>query len=270
MKEQELSVRTDGGYAIEVEGVTYRRDQKTLLSHIDWRVKEKEHWAILGLNGSGKTTLLNIINGYIWATEGKVRVLGETYGETDLRDMRKSIGWVSSSFQEKLYGADRTQDVVLSGKFATVRLFDRVEAEDEAKAAEYMKRLGCLQLWDRPYQTCSQGEKQKVLIARALMASPRLLILDEPCNGLDIFSREQLLESIGAWAAREDTPTVLLVTHHTEEILPLFGHTLLLRGGEVFASGESAALLTSEHLSRFFGTKVVVERRSDRAWLSLA
>ncbi|UUZ84416.1 ABC transporter ATP-binding protein [Paenibacillus sp. P26] len=215
----------NNSYIIDVRQVSYRRDNKMLLRDVSWQVRPQEHWAILGLNGSGKTTPLNMINGYIWPTEGSIQVLGETFGETDLRELRKSIGWVSSSLQDKLYGTDKSQYVVLSGKFATLRLFDDVEQEDLEQAEEYMRRLGCLHLWDHPYQTCSQGEKQKLLIARALMASPKLLILDEPCNGLDIFSREQLLASIGEWASRKDTPTVLLVTHHTEEILPLFGHT---------------------------------------------
>ncbi|MCZ8513365.1 ABC transporter ATP-binding protein [Paenibacillus filicis] len=254
---------------IDIRHVSYRRDNQTLLKDINWLVRLREHSAILGLNGSGKTTLLNMINGYIWPTEGTIRVLGETYGETDLREMRKSIGWVSSSFQEKLYGTDKSQHVVISGKFATIRLFDHVETADLERADEYMRQLGCLHLWDRAYQTCSQGEKQKLLIARALMASPRLLILDEPCNGLDVFSREQLLSSIGEWAGRDDTPTVLLVTHHTEEILPLFRSTLLIRRGEVFASGATSELLTSDRLSRFFESPVEVERRSDRAWLTL-
>lgn len=255
-------------YDIDVQDITYRREHKTLLSGVTWRVRRGEHWALLGLNGSGKTTLLNIITGYIWPTQGSVAVLGETFGAVDLRELRKSIGWVSSSLQEKLHVNDRTQYVVLSGKFATIGLYDKPDEADFARAAELMGQLGCGHLWDRPYQTCSQGEKQKVLIARALMASPKLLILDEPCNGLDLFARETLLSGIEALASQANTPTFVYVTHHTEEILPMFGHTLLLRRGEVFDAGETSALLTEERLSRFFELPVDVHWRQGRAWLA--
>lgn len=151
---------------------------------------------LLGLNGSGKTTLLNMINGYIWPTQGTVSVLGHRFGQVDLRDLRKLIGCVSSSLQEKLYGSDKTQLVVISGKYATIGLYEQLSEEDTSRAEALMRTLGCGHLWDREFRTCSQGEKQKVLIARALMADPQILILDEPCNGLDLFSRERLLDSI--------------------------------------------------------------------------
>ncbi|CAG7655294.1 ABC transporter ATP-binding protein [Paenibacillus allorhizosphaerae] len=256
-------------FVIDIQTATYRRENKTLLNNVSWQVREQEHWAILGLNGSGKTTLLNMINGYIWPTTGTVSVLSEAFGTIDLRELRKSIGWVSSSLQEKLYGRDLTQDVVLSGKYATIGLYDRPESDDYDKASALMEQLGCKKLWDRPYVTCSQGEKQKVLIARALMAWPRLLILDEPCNGLDLFSRETLLSGVDQLAAGNDAPTILFVTHHTEEILPIFRHTLLLRRGEVYGAGETMKLLTPDLLSGFFETPVDVHWRSNRAWVTV-
>lgn len=188
---------------IDVQHVTWKRGPLTLLNDVTWQVGDGEHWALLGLNGSGKTTLLNMITGYLWPTEGSISVLGHTYGDVDLRQLRKSIGWVSSSLQEKLYGTDRTQYVVISGKHATIGLYDKLDDNDLDQARHWMNMLGCGHLWDREYRTCSQGEKQKLLIARALMANPRILILDEPCNGLDLFSREQLLNSISALAARK-------------------------------------------------------------------
>lgn len=247
-------------YAIEVKDLSYRRDGKILLGGIDWKVRKGEHWAILGLNGSGKTTLLNLITGYLWPTTGVISVLGETYGSVDLREMRKSIGWVSSSLQEKLYVGDKAQVVVLSGKYASIGLYDKAEEKDYEQASELMKRLGCSHLWDRTYQTCSQGEKQKLLIARALMANPRLVILDEPCNGLDLFAREQLLSGIAGLAEQPDAPTMLYVTHHTEEILPVFTHALLLRRGEMFATGE---------IGKLYELPVEVRSRNGRAWLSV-
>ncbi|MCR8632654.1 ABC transporter ATP-binding protein [Paenibacillus radicis (ex Xue et al. 2023)] len=254
---------------IEMNNVSWKREHKTLLHQVNWHVNKGEHWAILGLNGSGKTTLLNMINGYIWPTNGEVSVLGHLFGTFDLRELRKSIGWVSTSLQEKLYGSDRTQTVVLSGKFATIGLYDVATSEDHERALQLMNQLGCSHLVDRTYQTCSQGEKQKLLIARALMASPQLLILDEPCNGLDFLSKEMLLASIDELAAQPDAPNILYVTHHTEEILPIFSHTLLIRRGEAFRSGKTEEILESSCLSDFFETQVDVQWRNERAWLSV-
>ncbi|MNW40568.1 putative ABC transporter ATP-binding protein YlmA [compost metagenome] len=255
---------------IDVRNVTWTRGALTLLNDVIWRVNEGEHWALLGLNGSGKTTLLNMITGYLWPTKGSISVLGERYGDVDLRELRKSIGWVSSSLQEKLHRTDRTQYVVISGKHATIGLYDELDDQDLERAKELMETLGCAHLWDREYQTCSQGEKQKLLIARALMANPRVLILDEPCNGLDLFSRERLLDSIRDLSEREDTPTLIYVTHHTEEILPVFSHTLLLRRGEVVNSGLTSDLMTTEVLSSFFEAPVDVERHGERVYVRAA
>lgn len=254
---------------VDVSHVTWKRDNKSVLHHIDWQVEAGEHWAILGLNGSGKTTLLNMITGYIWPTEGQVSVLGHLYGTVDLRELRKSIGWVSSSLQEKLHMNDRAQHVVLSGKYATIGLYDKPSDEDAEQAEQLMKQLGVWHLYDRHYHSCSQGEKQKLLIARALMASPRLLILDEPCNGLDVFSREQLLSSIQELVSRPDAPTLIYVTHHIEEIVPAFTKALLIRSGEVYQAGPTRDVLTSAYLTDFFQAPVEVEWRYDRAWLKV-
>ncbi|WP_020615046.1 ABC transporter ATP-binding protein [Paenibacillus daejeonensis] len=254
---------------IDLQDVSWERDGKPIVRHVDWQVQKGEHWAVMGLNGSGKTTILNLINGYIWPTSGTVSVLGSPFGTIDLRELRKSIGWVSSSLQERLYPTSRAEHIVLSGKYATIGLYDEVEEADLQRAHELMDQLGCAHLVGRTYQTCSQGEKQKLLIARALMASPKLLILDEACNGLDFLARESLLAGITDIASRPDAPTLLLVTHHIEEILPIFSHTLMVRRGDVFAQGRSSELLQTATLSAFFETPVHIERQRDRAWLSV-
>lgn len=255
---------------IDVEHITWKSGQHTLMNNVSWQVQQGEHWALLGLNGSGKTTLLNIVNGYIWPSEGSVKVLGHLFGEVDLRELRKSIGWVSNSFQERLYASDRTQHIVISGKHATIGLYDKTSDEDYELARELMTTLSCDHLWDREYRTCSQGEKQKLLIARALMANPRILILDEPCNGLDIFSRERLLESIAELVRQPDAPTLIYVTHHTEEILPVFSHVLLMRNGEAVDSGKTEDILTAENLSGFFEASVDVDRHGDRFYVRVS
>ncbi|WP_168119283.1 ABC transporter ATP-binding protein [Paenibacillus sp. HB172176] len=255
---------------IQLEAVTWERADKTILKGIDWQVREKEHWCLLGLNGSGKTTLLNMINGYIWPTSGRVSVLGHRFGEYDLRELRKSIGWVSTSLQEKLYGSEAALQIVLSGKYATIGVYDQIDEEDIERAQRMMESLGCKALMDRTYNTLSQGERQRVLIARAMMNNPRLLILDEPCTGLDIFAREQLLGMIQSIALEEDqAPTMIYVTHHVEEVLPCFSRTLLIKEGSVFAAGLTEEILISDRMSRFFDVEVQIERRDGRSWLSV-
>ncbi|MBD2869508.1 ABC transporter ATP-binding protein [Paenibacillus arenilitoris] len=254
---------------IDIRNVSWDRGDKSILRGVNWTVREGEHWCLLGLNGSGKTTLLNMINGYIWPTEGSMSVLGRTFGEFDLRELRKNIGWVSTSLQQKLYGSETAFKIVLSGKFATIGLYDRTEPEDEDKAEELMRSIGCARLMDRAYDTLSQGERQRVLIARALMASPKLLILDEPCTGLDVFAREQLLQMIASVAGQENAPTIVYVTHHVEEILPCFTKTLLIKDGRVFAAKETSGVLTSGTMSEFFGVPVEIDRHAGRSWLSV-
>ncbi|ACT00908.1 ABC transporter ATP-binding protein [Paenibacillus sp. JDR-2] len=250
---------------IDIQQASWERGDKQVLHNINWKVQPNEHWCLLGLNGSGKTTLLNMINGYIWPTSGQLSVLGKKFGEYDLRELRKSIGWVSTSLQQKLYGSENAINIVLSGKFATIGLYDHTNEEDRDQALTLLTSLGCAYLAERTYDTMSQGERQRVLIARALMAKPKLLILDEPCTGLDVFAREQLLTMIHKVA--KDGPTIIYVTHHVEEILPCFSHTLLIKQGEVFAAGATNDVLTSERMSRFFDVPVEIERRDGRNWL---
>ncbi|OMF34210.1 molybdenum ABC transporter ATP-binding protein [Paenibacillus sp. FSL H8-0548] len=254
---------------IDIQHVSWDRNDKKILQDISWTVQSGEHWCLLGLNGSGKTTLLNMINGYIWPTEGSMSILGKKFGEFDLRELRKSIGWVSTSLQQKLYGSETALKIVLSGKFATIGLYDFTNNEDIRQAEALMKSLGCTALMDRTYDTLSQGERQRVLIARALMAAPKLLILDEPCTGLDVFAREQLLQMIAAVAAEKEAPTIIYVTHHVEEILPCFTKTLLIKEGEVFAAMDTSETLTSALMSDFFAVPVEIQRRDGRNWLSV-
>jgi len=254
---------------IELNNVSWQREDRWIIKDVSWKVQEQEHWCLVGLNGSGKTTLLNIINGYIWPTKGEVTVLGEKFGEVDLRDLRKKIGWVSSSLQEKLYGHERALDIVLTGIYASIGLYDKPSEEDVQKAMALLAKFDCAAFADRTYATLSQGEKQKVLIARAMMASPRLLILDEPCNGLDMLAREQLLGMIQQIAELPDAPTLLYVTHHVEEILPCFAHALLLKDGRAFHAGPVKEAFTSEKVSAFLDVPVEVQQWNNRTWITM-
>lgn len=252
---------------IQIEDVSWLRQGEKILHHIDWTVQKGEHWAVLGLNGSGKTTLLNMINGYIWPSKGTVQVLGCLFGQTNIHHLRKRIGWVSSSLSERIYHRTKTEDLVTSGKYASVGQFDSPTSEDYAIAKDLMQQLHISHLYGRWYESCSQGEKQKILIARALMAEPELLILDEPTNGLDFLAREELLQTIATLAKDQNGPSLIFVTHHIEEITKEFSHTLLLQNGTVLSKGKTKDILTTKELSRLFKTPVTVEWQGGRAWL---
>jgi len=254
---------------LQLEEVSVKRDGKWILQYINWQVTKGEHWVLFGLNGSGKTTILNLLNAYSFPTKGKITVLGKEFGRTYLGEkLRKQIGFVSASLQEKLYSHDNAFEVVLSGAFASIGLYETPTDEMRNKAIRLLTDLGCLDYANRYYETLSQGEKQRILIARALMAEPKLLIFDEPTNGLDFLARERLLDSIEQIAKMPNTPTILYVTHHLEEILPIFNKTLLLKEGQVFSSGNTNELLTSSHLSEFFGIPVEVSWKNERPLLS--
>jgi iron complex transport system ATP-binding protein len=235
-----------------------------ILQNINWSVRPGENWAIIGLNGSGKTSLLNMITGYSFPSKGEVEVLGQRFGACDLRELRKSIGWVSSSLQENLHVDDTAIEIVLSGKFASIGLYDKVSNRDVVRAAELLMQFGCAGFVKRRYSTLSQGEKQKILLARSLMSSPKLLILDEPCTGLDIFARESFLSSIEQIGNNENAPTLLYVSHHIGEILPTFTYTLLLRDGMVHSSGKTKGILTESNLIDFFQQPVELAWVDDR------
>lgn len=252
---------------IELTDVSWKRKGEHVLEQINWRVVKGEHWAILGLNGSGKTTLLQMITGYIWPTTGSVSVLGKPFGMADLRLLRKNIGWVSSALKEKLKATDLAEAIILSGKHASIGLYEQIEKIDMERVTTLMDHLGIGYLQGRAYATLSQGEKQKLLIARGLMARPQLLILDEPTNGLDFLAREELLAFIQELAEQQEAPTILFVTHHIEEVLPIFSHVLLLREGTVFQQGKTVELLSSETLTQFYQLPIECDLRDDRLWV---
>lgn len=254
---------------IHIENIHLYRNEKVILDNLSWHVERGQHWAILGLNGSGKTTLLKVINGYIWPNDGTVQVLGETYGQTYIPKLRTRIGWVSNAMIDNFNWHDNAIEIVLSGKFGALRLFEEVTGEEIEQAVSIMKHFNCDHLANKPFEQLSQGEKQRVQIARALMAEPEILILDEPCGGLDLIERENLLKTIEQIAEDEDGPTLIYVTHHVEEILPCFTHVLLMKDGKNTATGERQLIVTEATLGEFFGRSVSLQIERDRAWVAL-
>ncbi|GGJ03140.1 putative ABC transporter ATP-binding protein YlmA [Alicyclobacillus cellulosilyticus] len=253
-------------------GIRWRREQREVLRGIDWVIERGQHWALIGANGSGKTSLLNILNGYVWPTQGKVEVLGCQFGRCDLRQVRRRIGWVNAAFGEQFeqrYPDEPAVRVVESGRFASISLYEQPSAEDEARARALLKAFQCEHLADAPLATLSQGERQRVLLARAWMAEPELLILDEPCNGLDLLARETLLGAIQTLASQPDGPTIIYVTHHVEEIVPAITHALVLKDGSVLAQGPIRDTITEAVLSHAFSVPIRLDHADGRYWVRL-
>ncbi|MGC6767010.1 ABC transporter ATP-binding protein [Enterococcus sp. LJL128] len=237
---------------INCSNLSLIREKKVLLNSINWNVNNQEHWAILGLNGAGKTLLLQIITGYLWPTSGSITVLGQKFGKSSIPQLQRKIGWVSTALQQRMHENETAERIVLSGKFASIGLYEAYTPQEAAAAKEILINADGGSLIGKEYRVLSQGERQLVLICRALMTNPELLILDEPCNGLDLFARERLLKQIQLIAQQPTCPTILYVTHHTEEILPCFQQLLLLKKGQIFAKGLRQTLFNQSVLTDFY------------------
>jgi len=249
---------------LEVSGLCVARGDTTILRGLDWRVARGEHWVVLGPNGCGKTSLLKSLTGYLSPTAGAITLLGKRYGETDWRELRLQVGIVMSALQASIPPAEVAMETVVSGRYAQLDLWARPTKADIAEARRLLRLAGCLYLANREWLFLSQGERQRVLIARALMARPRLLILDEPCAGLDPVAREEFLGFLEVLARRRRGPALVLVTHHVEEIMPAFTHALVLCGGAVFAAGPKEKTVTTRILSGAFGTRLTVRKGNGR------
>ncbi len=254
---------------LELRDVTYGLNGKRILNAISWQVNKGEHWAILGPNGAGKTTLLKIVCGYLWPNGGgEVRRKGQKM--LDLRELRKSIGWVTSTLTSNIPKWERVLYTVLSGKTAQVGYLKRGKRgpykRDLILAHQYLEALACDKLAGLRFGDLSQGEQQRVLIARARMAAPYLVILDEPCAGLDPQGRETFLASLQAMGEQKTAPSLVYVTHHLEEIMPIFQKTMILKEGDAIACGRTSDLLKAETIKQLYGLSVKMIERNGRYW----
>ena len=237
---------------ISMEKVWLVKNGQTILKDLNWQVKKGENWAILGLNGSGKSTLLRLLMAEHWKTKGQLMVLGTTFGQGAIPELRTKIGVVGSFIAERLPSRMLAEEIVLTGKYKSSILYRQYGETELNEAREMLVSIGGQDLIGRGYASLSQGEKQLLLIARSLMETPELLILDEATSGLDLFARERLLQQIKNIARLEQAPTILYVTHHAEEITPAIDHVLLLKDGEIIAQGTKEEILTKEILNRFY------------------
>ncbi|MGN6088146.1 MAG: ABC transporter ATP-binding protein [Actinomycetales bacterium] len=250
---------------LELHGVGLMRGGSWLIRGIDWTVREGERWVVLGPNGAGKTTLLQIAAALVHPTAGTAEILGERLGRVDVFDLRPRIGLASAVLAERLPPAERVVDVVVTASYAvTGRWREAYDDLDHDRARELLAALGVEHLAERTFGTLSEGERKRVQIARALMADPELMLLDEPAAGLDLGGREDLVRRLGRLAADDRAPALVLVTHHVEEIPPGFTHLLLLRRGGVVAAGPLERVLTAQNLADTFNVPLILERRGTR------
>lgn len=258
-----------GASLVEVKGVTYTLNGRRILDDIWWTVREGENWAILGPNGAGKTTLLKLVCGYLWPNGGG-QILRQGKSHADLGVLRRSIGWVTSTLVTDIPRGEKALNTVLSGMYAQIGLwslpYEQPKADDVEAAARCLDQLDCDGIAERPFGTLSQGEQQKVLVCRALMAEPLLLILDEPCAGMDPGARETFLSALSAIGQMGGLPVLIYTTHHPEEILPAFERTLALKEGKIIAKGATDHILTSELLYGLYGISLNLAKKKGRYW----
>ena len=255
---------------LSVTGLTVTRGSSKILRRVDWRVRPGEMWTILGANGSGKTSLLSCLTGFLTPASGTVTVLGETYGASDWTRLRLRVGLVSSSVRQMVEDTERPREIIGGGRYGQINFWGRLTADDLKKVAVIARQVRCTPLLERDWAVLSQGERQRVLTGRALMAKPELLILDEPCAGLDPVARDRFVHFMQRLATRKGGPAVVLVTHHLEEIPAACTHVLALHQGAVAAAGPVHEVLTNPILSRIFGAAVRVSHRSGKWELKTA
>jgi iron complex transport system ATP-binding protein len=250
---------------LELAGVTVKRGDATLLDAVDWTVEEDERWVVLGANGAGKTTLLQVASAQMHPTSGVVGILGDVLGTVDVFELRPRIGLTSAALAERVPRGERVRDVVVSASYGVVgRWREHYDELDHGRAADLLTEVGVAHLADRTFGTLSEGERKRVLIARALMTDPELLLLDEPAAGLDLGGREDLVSTLSVLAMDETSPATVLVSHHVEEIPPGFTHALLLREGGVVAAGPMEHVLTEEIVSATFGMPLQLSHEDGR------
>lgn len=256
---------------IKLKQIYFRREDRQILNDVNLTMSPGEHWAILGRNGSGKTTILEMINGYLFPSSGKVEVLGNRYGECDVREVRRRIGYISQSLVDKLTLRDPVWEVVATGEYGYLRFYQEIPGEVVDKALGMLERVRLSHVRNQPFGTLSQGERKKVLLARTLMSDPAVLILDEPCSGLDLYEREQFLSSMNeiSAAAGGDGAGIVYVTHHIEEIVPVITHVCVLEQGRIVAAGAKRDVLTPRTLEEAFQVNVTVDWVKDRPWIQV-
>ena len=250
---------------LDLDGVSRQTGGTTLVDQVSWRVNRGQHWVVLGPNGSGKSSLLRIAALRLHPTTGRVRVLGQELGRTDVRSLRGRIGYASATLSDAFRTDLPAADVVMTARHGALEpWWHEYTKEDYNRARELLSRTGCGNRADHRFGTLSSGERQRVLLARTLMVDPDLLLLDEPTAGLDLGGREELVATLADLAVDPNTPPIVQVTHHVEEIPPGFTHALLMEEGRAVTAGPLNDVLTAKVLSDCYGLDLSLTRVADR------
>ena len=253
------------GAILQLSDISVRRGDRVILGPLNWQVLEGQRWVILGPNGAGKTTLLQICSSLIHPTTGEIHILGEKLGRVDVFELRTRIGLTSSALVEQISPDELVMDVVLTAAYAMFgRWQEKYDLWDESRAMALLTALGVRELGERLFGSLSEGEKKRVQIARALMADPELLLLDEPASSLDLGGREDLLRRIESLSRDPLAPATVIVTHHIEEIPVGTTHALLLRDGVAVAQGEVVSVITDQNLTQAYGLAISVQTEGGR------
>ena len=257
-----------GNELLHYENVCFRRDGRHILDNVNWHIEEGEHWALLGLNGAGKSTLLSMIPAYQIPTTGTLRVFGHEFGKYAWPKIKSRLGFVSSALGQFQSTLDKqvVENVIISGAFSSIGIYQEVAPDVRERGMQLLAEFGVSHLEGHRFHTLSAGEQRRVLLARSIMANPDLLILDEPCSGLDLLAREQFLRTVANLVAEQQTP-IIYVSHQIEEILPAITHVAILQEGKMIHAGPKHAVLTDENLSDVFGISVQVVWKDDRPWV---
>ncbi len=250
---------------LEFNDVTVVRDGRTILGPLTWEVDPSQRWVILGPNGAGKSTLLQLAATLMHPTGGKVRILGEKLGKTDVFELRPRVGLASTAMARLIPGEETVLDSVMTAAYGVLgRWNESYDSVDERRARRVLREWRLDHLAERRFGTLSDGEQKRVQIARATMTDPEILLLDEPAASLDLGAREELVELLGGYASSPSAPAIIMVTHHVEEIPPGFTHALLLRDAKPVAMGPIQDIITSDHLSETFGRPLFVTTNGTR------
>lgn len=255
---------------LKFEDIHFIRKARPILDGVNWTINEGEQWALLGLNGSGKSTLLGMIPAYTYPSKGKVTVLGHTYGTVHWDKVRKNLGYVSSSLNRfrHIFNKQTALDVIKTGKDNTYGFYNDFQAPDLARLEDLVEVFGLSKVADKDFISLSQGEQRRTLLARAFMTNPSLMVLDEPCTGLDLKGREDLLSRLEDYCTKESKP-LIYVTHSIEEIFPSISHVAIMEEGRINIKGPKAEVLTSEILARIYGLDIEVEEKYGRYWVKI-
>lgn len=250
---------------IDFEDVTFIREGNTLLGPLTWQVELDERWVIVGPNGAGKTTLIRLAAAEEFPSGGRAWIMNERVGKTDMRDLRTMIGMSSAALGNRIPANEKVEDLVVSAGYAILgRWREEYEALDLEQASDILEQVGAMHLAKRRWGTLSEGERKRVLVARALMTNPELLLLDEPSAGMDLGGREDLVGYLGELAMDADAPAIVMITHHVEEIPNGFTHAMLLDEGTVVAQGLIDDVLTSENLTKAFHQQISIDKIDGR------